>query len=69
MRGTREKDHHMPSVIIQSNALTLPLSDDTVDLIVTSPPYSDADAVELLRPHKAPLKASRHISVPTRLLS
>lgn len=36
----------MSVIILRANALALPLADLSVDLVVTSPPYSDADAVE-----------------------
>jgi hypothetical protein len=35
-------------LLIRGDARTLPFADASVDLIVTSPPYSDADPVEFL---------------------
>ena len=52
--------------IIQGDALALPLDDASVDLIVTSPPYSDADLVQFLCPQEALLQSGCHIWVPLR---
>ena len=51
----------MSVTILRANALALPLADESVDLVVTSPPYSDADAVEFLRPGEARLKSLGHL--------
>ena len=40
----------LPSSLIEANAGTLPLKDNLVDLIVTSPPY--ANAIDYMRAHK-----------------
>ena len=45
--------------MVRADAIALPLADESVDLIVTSPPYSDADSVERLRCREAMLKFGR----------
>ena len=54
----------MTAVILRADARALPLPDASVDLIVTSPPYSDANAVEFLRPQVAHLKSRRYVWMP-----
>ena len=53
----------MSVVILRGDARSLPLPDESVDLVVTSPPYSDADAVEFLRPHEARLQPGCDLSM------
>lgn len=52
--------------LMQGDARHLDLPDNSVDLIVTSPPYSDADAIEFLRSLEARLKLRCEISATGR---
>lgn len=44
-------DNYLPAQVIYGNAETLPLEDNCVDLIITSPPYA-SNAIDYMRAHK-----------------
>ena len=64
MRGLGRRARDVTAVILRADARALPLPDASVDLIVTSTPYSDANAVEFLRPQVAHLKSRRYVWMP-----
>lgn len=52
LRGVLEKtSYHLPSSLSCENSQRLPLENDSVDLIVTSPPYA-SNAIDYMRAHK-----------------
>lgn len=52
LRGVLEKSsYHLPPTLKRGNSQSLPLADDSIDLIVTSPPYA-SNAIDYMRAHK-----------------
>lgn len=52
LQGVVEQNSsHFPVLLTQGNSQSIPLADNSVDLIVTSPPYA-ANAIDYMRAHK-----------------